>query len=1036
MTVQSLTDDLPVSAAQRGLWLINEFHPGSSLYNVFCRVRLTGPLDVDALRGAVDRVVARHETLRSVFPAVAGAPTRRVLDRMTVPVPVDDVAREDVEQIALAWCEQPFDLADGPLLRLRILRLGADEHELCVAMHHIISDGQSLRLFFDELAAYYAGRELAPLPTTYTEELLRTAAPDDGTIAWWRQYLMDAPTLLTVSPDRPRPSVRGTEGATHVATLPTALLGEVTALARRLRMSPFMVLLAAFGALLGRLSRAEDVLVGLPVSGRLDPDTEELIGLFVDTAPVRLRTGAATFAELLAHTRESVLGVLSHQGVPFDRLVDEVRPDRAPSHTPMVQVAFSADLAPYAEPDFPGLRAEVVVPAPTTAKYDLDLSISQTGDDYDIVLTYSTQLYDAATIERFTTRYLLLLAAAVAEPERPVALLPLLDADERTLLVETWAEGPAAHAPTQLVHELFARQAVLTPHAPAISAGGVEHSYAEIDARANGLAARLRAEGVGPDEVVGVLAHRDVDLFVAILGILKADGAYVPLNPTHPPAYLDRVLTTAGARHVVAEPGLAHRVSGVRTHLVDGPPAGPGERRAHPDHLAYVLFTSGSTGEPKGVAVTHRGLSNVVDAMVDTYRITAADRVLQVASIGFDMSVEETFPTWRAGACLVLAPDPTPAPERMPAFMTDERVTFAIPTSSNWARWASAAAAAGVHPGPSLRLVSVGGEAVDAAVVRTWQREVGVPLINVYGLTETTINAAGAMIDDPLVGNQVPIGYPLPGVRTYVLDAAMNPVPVGVEGELYIGGECVVRGYLGRPDLTADRFVPSPFGDGERLHRSGDRARWRTDGRLEVLGRVDNQLKVRGYRIEPGHIEAAISAHPEVTAAVVSVRAGERLTGYVVPRVPADLRDHLTARLPAYLVPSALVGIDTIPVNTNGKADHKALPDPEPVRSGGVAPRGATELLLAGIWQEALDLPAVGVHDNFFELGGSSLVLSTVHSRLHEALDRALSVVTLYEHPTIAALARHLDGAAEEKTPDRANHLRAGRARLANRRRR
>ena len=1030
------TPTAPMSPAQRGLWLINELQPGSSVYNVFCSVRLTGPLDIGALRRAVDRLVARHESLRSVFPAVHGAPVRRVLDRLAIAVPVEDVAPEDVERVALAHNEKPFDLADGPLLRVNVLRLGVNDHLLCLAVHHIVCDGQSLLVMFDELAADYAGVEPPAPAITYTDHLLGSAEPTAEAIAWWREYLAGAPNLLTVTPDRPRPAVRGDGGATYVAPLPAGLLDDVAALARRSRMSPFMVLLAGFGAVLGRLSGADETLVGMPVSGRLDPESESLVGLLVDTLPIRLRMGAESFAELLAHVRSSVLGVLSHQGVPFDRLVDETRPDRSPSHTPLVQVMFSADLAPYAEPRFPGLRAEVHVPLPTTAKFDLDVSISQLGDEHAVVLTYSTELYDAATVERLVARYLRLLAAAVADPAQPLASLPLLDDEERALLVDVWSQGSPAHAPHQLAHEMFADWATQTPHAPAISAGGVEHSYAEINARADGLAARLRHAGVGPEDVVGVLAYRGVDLFVAILGILKADGAYLPLSPTHPPAYLERVLGIAGSRHVVAEDGLTHRLAGapVRLHAVDGPPAAAGERRAEPDDLAYVLFTSGSTGEPKGVAVTNRGLSNVVEVMTDRYGHKPSDRVLQLATAGFDVSVEEAFPAWHAGACLVLAPDPTPAPEQMAALMTNERITFTVLTSSNWARWAAAAATAGVHPGPSLRLVSVGSEAVDPAVVRTWQRDVKVPLYNAYGLTETTINATGTLLDDPFTGDRVSIGRPLPGARAYVLDAAMNPVPVGVEGQLHIGGDCLARGYLGRPDLTADRFVPSPFGDGERLHRTGDRARWRPDGTLEVLGRLDGQLKVRGYRIEPGHIEAAICAHPDVVAAVVSVRAGDRLVGYVVPRVPEDLREHLAARLPAYLVPAALVGIDTIPVTANGKADHKALPEPEPIRRGSVAAHTETERVLAGIWGDVLGLGDVGVHDNFFELGGSSLVLSSVHARVRTELGRTLPVVVLYEHPTIAALARHLDGDAGPAAPDRVDHLRAGRTRLARRR--
>ncbi|HEV2345833.1 MAG TPA: amino acid adenylation domain-containing protein [Actinocrinis sp.] len=1068
--------DSAVSPAQQGLWLVNELYPESSLYNIFCSVRLLGRVELPALRSAVQRVVDRHEALRTTFPADQGRPLRRVAERLDVALPLIDLSStppaqrpDQARRLVQRWSESPFDLGAGPLLRVQAVRLGPDEHLLCLALHHIVCDGQSITVFFDELAQFYAQEcgadpqaAVPPLAAQYRDYVAwrREQAADTDQIAWWRSYLSGAPDVLTVPTDRPRPALRGTGGATTLFDLPAALMADAAVLARRRRMSPFMVLLGAFAALLSRLSGVGDLLIGVPVTDRPLPEFEPLIGLFVDTLPVRVRLSPGdTFEQLLHGVRQSVLDALSHQGVSFEQLVEQLRPDRSPGHTPLVQVSFSADLNPFATPRFAGLDAELLLPRPTTAKFDLDMSINTATDGTDGfvgMLTYSTELFDAGSIESFVERFRRFVAVGVAEPQRPLYTLPLLDERERLAVLDHWSRGAPTRAAEPLTHEVFAGQAAATPDAIAVSAGGVEVSYAELDDRSDRIARRLHAAGVGPDDLVGVLLERSVDLTAALLGILKAGAAYLPLSQTHPPAYLARLVAAARARHVVAAPELAHRLAEADAAVLT-----PAEllrpvplpwtplRRADPDNLAYVLFTSGSTGEPKGVAITHRSLSNLVATMRELYQVTAGDRVLQFANIGFDVTVEETFPTWAAGACLVLSPEPSPGPDELIELMARERVSFTVLTSSYWRRWVTGARSRGVHPAPALRMVAIGAEPVDADAVRIWQQDTGLPVMNAYGLTETTVNATATMLDDPFIGDRVPIGRPIDGAEAYVLDTELNPQPAGVAGELYIGGDCLARGYLGRPDLTAARFVPHPFSrvPGARLHRTGDRARWWPGGNLEVLGRLDGQLKVRGYRIEPGHIEAVLCSHPAVSAAAVAVRSGtdghERLIGYVVTSgtdVPADLRGHIAGRLPAYLVPSALVAIKEIPRNANGKADPRALPDPVGPTAQAVPARTDLERLLADVWQRALDLPAVGVDDNFFERGGTSLVLASVLSRLNEALGRRLPLVTLYEFPTIASLAQHLsadprDDPAVERRDPRADRLRAGRARLADRRR-
>lgn len=1066
-----------VSPAQHGLWLTSRMHPDSGLNNVFCTVRIVGPVDLTALRAALAGVVDRHEALRTTFHVKDGKLRPRVSTHVEALMPVVDVdswpAAERAEQarrFARSWCAQPFDLAEGPLLRAQVVRIGPREHLLSVAVHHIVCDGRSLAVLFDELSLGYArltgadpGAQPPALQAQYADYVgwRGRLARHAGTLAWWTAYLAEAPDLLPLPVDRPRPVVRGAEGATVLFDIPEPLVVEVVALANSRRMTPFMVLLAAYSVLLSRVSGVTDLMVGIPVTDRPLPEFEPLIGLFVDTLPVRVTVPVgATFADVLDGVRRSVLDVLSHQRVSFDELVDLRKPDRSPGHTPLVQVAFGADLSPFPAPVLAGVAVEVSIPEPSTAKFDLDVSFnaSPAGRGGLVgALNYSTELFDRTSIDALVERFVRLLTAGVAEPLRVLATVPLINPLERTTILRQWGRGGTSRETGTPVHEMFARQAAATPHAPALSFDGQDVSYAELDARAERIGRHLRRAGLGPDDVVGVLQERGLDLVATLLGILKAGAAYLPLASTHPPAYLARVLAAAGSRYAVAAPDLVHRLAGAGVIVVtpeelsrDTTGPTPAYRRPDPGNLAYVLFTSGSTGEPKGVAITHRSVSNIASTMRDVYRLTAADRVLQFANIGFDIAVEEMFPTWAAGGCVVPVPEPPPDPVGLTRLMDRERVTFAILTSSSWRHWVTESRRRGVAIPPTLRLISVGAEPTDADTVRTWQRETGIPVFNAYGLTETTVNTTIGEVDNPLVGDRVGIGLPISGVDVYVLDAELEPVPPGVVGELYAAGDCLARGYLGRPDLTAARFVPHPFASvpGSRLHRTGDRARWRADGTLEVLGRLDEQLKVRGYRVEPGHVEAVIRSHPEVEAAAVAVRPGpdgqDRLVGYLVPReagnVPAELRGHLAARLPAYLVPSALVVVATIPRNANGKLDTAALPEPTYAEVEHTPPRTELERLVLGVWRDVLDRPEVGVHENFFDSGGTSQALTTVLTMLNGLLERPLPLVSLYEFPTVAALAAHLS--AEERAdpatgsePRRAERLRAGRARLAAHRR-
>ena len=1077
----------PLSFAQRGLWLLDQLHPGSSAYNVALAVRLTGRLDLDALGTAFDALLARHDILRATFPARDGEPFQRVAHPSSTPLPLTDLSayppasREPLcTELVHNWAQQPFDLATGPLVRPALIRLRAGDHVLVLVMHHIVCDGPSLHLLFDELAVHYDGHgadsgtsALAPLTAQYADYSAsqRLNPPAERDMDWWRRYLAEAPISLALPVDRPRPTVRSTQGATHVLRLPKALLDRVGALARTTRTSPFMVMLAAYGTLLGRLCGTEDLLVGTPVSGRSTPELEPLIGFFANTLPVRIDlSGRPAFTEVLKRTRTSMFSVLSHQDMPFETLVDQLRVDRDLRTTPLVQTVFTFESRPLAEPRLAGLTARLLPVYGTSSKFDLDFMCVQSDDgsgDSEVWVNYNTDVLDAATVGRFADSFRRLLQQAVADPDAPVHTLALLSRQERATVVGSWSTTAVARPADASVDDLFTQQAAATPLATAIAAGDAVVTYAELDARVGRLAGHLAAGGVGPDDVVATLLPRSVDFVVAVLAILRAGAAYLPLDPIQPTERLRRLLTLAGAQLLVSTTELTGRVSDsdVRVVWVDNlgsqpTSTDPTRGRTHPDNLAYVIFTSGSTGEPNAVAVPHRALVNHAQALRDRLKLTAADRVLQFASVGFDVAAEELFPTLLAGGCVVLCPDPTPAPAALTAVLAGAGVTVANLPSSYWQQWAETVDAANLPAG--LRVLVIGSESVDPAALNRWCRTSAVPLLNAYGLTETTVTSLVHTAQPLPAGAVVPVGRPVDGVEVYVLDEELEPVPIGVSGELYLARAGLARGYLGRPDLTAERFLPHPLSDvpGARIHRTGDRARWRADGSLEVRGRVDEQLKIRGYRIEPGEVESALCSHPDIAQAAVvarpDVHSGRQLVGYVVPRdgqtVPADWRTRLSGRLPAYLIPALLVALPALPMSASGKVNRSALPDPATTPAATIPglvsnrtvapPRTELQRQLLRIWQHALDVRAVGVEDNFFDVGGSSFTLATVHARVTELLGRPLPLVSLYEHPTVAALADHLtEPAAPAEQPTAltsagADRLRDGRARLTQRRHR
>ncbi|MFG3700935.1 amino acid adenylation domain-containing protein [Micromonospora sp. NPDC047620] len=1048
------------SAGQRQMWYLAQTDPGDLAYLAPVAWRLRGPLDLPALSAALDAVVARHEPLRTtltaegdrVVPVVAEPPAGllAVLDLTGLAAS----AREDELAARLsAEAATPIDLGGGPVLRARLLRLADTDHVLVLTAHHAAVDEWSLRIVADELSEAYAARlagrsaELPALPVTYGDyaqwQRRWLAGPEaEAQRRWWRDRLAGAPPVLELPTPGPRPAAPSQAGATAVFPLgvpPDAL----RALCLRLNVTPYLLLLAAFQVLLARWTGRYDVPVGTPVANRGRPETEPLVGLFVNTVVIRTDlTGDPTFATCVARVRAEVLAAQERQELPFGSVVEAVRPARHAGHSPLFQVMFVHADAP-APLRLPGIDATCVEVPNRTAKFDLTVAVRPGADGPDAVVEYRTDLFDAATVARLAGHFRTLLADLVADPDVRIRDARLLAPEERRRMLVDWNDTTTAAPPDDRVHALVGRWARELPDAPAVADDARTLSYGELDARADALAATLRAEGIGVGDLVGVLLERSAALPVALLAVLKAGAAYVPLDPTHPPARLGHLLADSGAPVVLTSAPLRHRLPAGEARLVEvgldaAPPPGtaPASARTGPDDLAYVIHTSGSTGRPKGVMVTHRGVVNYLRWAGAAYRLGPGDEVPVHSSIGFDLTVTSLLVPLAAGATVRLLPDdlgPAGLGEALRARRTPYGLVKTTPAQLEIVnRQVGATGAAG-----RTRAFVIGGENLRADQVALWRdHAAGTRLVNEYGPTETVVGCAVHEVGpDTARTGSVPIGRPIANTTLYVLDDRLDPVPVGVTGELYVGGAGVARGYLNRPGLTADRFLPDPFvaEGGRRLYRTGDLARWRPDGVLEFLGRADGQVKLLGHRVEPGEVEAALRRlRPDSDVAVVLRRDDPddpRLVAYLTGDPdPAALRAGLRAELPGHLVPAAFVGVDALPLTGNGKLDPAALPPPpggrpEPAGPGDapmarpVGDVAAAERLVAEVWREVLGVDRVGARDNFFDLGGHSLRLLAVHRLLVERLGPVLTVTDLFRHTTVAALAGFLAGVAAPAVP-------------------
>ncbi|HEX7317724.1 MAG TPA: amino acid adenylation domain-containing protein [Pyrinomonadaceae bacterium] len=1061
-------DSFPLSFAQQRLWFIDRLEPNSFLYNISTNVRLEGRLNVPALARSFAEIVRRHEVLRTTFRLEGRAPVQVINESATITPTVVNLEavptaerEEEVRRLLREESRRPFDLAQGPLLRVKLLRISDEEHVLLLTMHHIISDGWSLGVLVREMAALYraysggAESPLAELPIQYADFVLWQQETLEGEtleshLRYWREQLAGAPAVLELPTDRPRPAVNTNRGAKLSFALPSDLSAAVKEFSEREGATLYMTLLAAFQTLLHRYARQEEIVVGTPIANRNRAETEALIGFFINTLVLRTDfAGDPTFRELLGRVREVALGAYAHQDLPFEKLVEELQPERSLSHTPLFQVVFVLQNAPLGSLELPGLKLTPVGGDNGTAKFDLTLTLEESGRGLVGGIEYNTDLFDAETAGRMLRHYENLLRGAVAAPERRVSELPLLTESELNVVTE---RNPTDVVfPTEgTLHERFAAQAARVPGAVALTFDGTHVTYGELNRQSNQLAHRLRRLGVGAESRVGVMLERSPRMLVALLGILKAGGAYVPLDPHYPQERLSFMLADAEVAALLTESDLpfAPPTDEVLTIRLDADWADIATESeenpvsvARPENLAYIIYTSGSTGKPKGVTVTHGNVLRLFTATDHWFNFDERDVWTLFHSYAFDFSVWELWGALLYGGRLVIVPYiVSRSPEAFHQLLVDERVTVLNQTPSAFRQLMQAEEGAGGGE-MSLRLVIFGGEALELQSLRPWFERHGDErplLVNMYGITETTVHVTYrpvSMVDVEAGAGSV-IGVPIPDLQSYVLDAHMRPVPDGVAGELYVGGGGVARGYLRRPGLTATRFVPHPFTTrpGARLYRTGDLARYTRDGDLEYLGRIDHQVKIRGFRIELGEIEAVLSAHPLVREAIVLAREdapGEkRLVAYLVAdpgAAPAagELRGFLRERLPDYMVPSAFVTLDKLPLTNHGKVNRQALPLPDSARPelerAYVAPSTSVEETLAGVWAEVLGVEQVGIHDNFFELGGDSIRSVGL---LALAKERGLdfSLQQLFQHQTVYELAREIEAAdaagRAQVTPD------------------
>ncbi|WP_373528143.1 amino acid adenylation domain-containing protein [Nostoc sp.] len=1050
---------LPLSFAQERIWLLSQLEPDNPFYNELVALQLYGNLNIVALEQSLNKIIARHEALRTNFRTINEQPVQVIAESLSFSVPIVDLTelpegkREIAcQQLATAEATRPFDLASSSLIRTSVVKLTEVEHVLLLTIHHIVFDGWSTGVLIRELASIYSALcnnsspELPELPIQYADfaiwqrqwlqtEVLQTQ------LNYWQQLLKNAPTLLELPTDRPRPAVQTFRGARQQIKLSIELSEALANFSRQERATLFMTLFTAYVTLLYRYTGSDDIVVGTPIANRDRVEIEGLIGFFVNTLLLRTDlSGNPSFQQLLNRVRQLALQAYAHPDLPFEELVKALQPQRDLSYTPLFQVMFVLQNLPASQIELTGLTVSSLATESATAKFDLTLLMQNTTTGLVGMWEYNTDLFNADTIERMSGHFVTLLEAIVTNPQQKISQLPLLKEQEQRKLLVEWNDTQVEYLCNQCIHQLFEEQVERTPDAIAVVFENQQLTYDELNYRANQLAHYLKALGVKADVLVGLCVDRSLDMVVGLLGILKAGGAYVPLDPEYPPERLSFMLLDAQVSVLLTQQHLVKRLPEHQAKLVCLDTEWQLISQSSQDNLitdiqatnlAYVIYTSGSTGTPKGVMIEHHSLVNFTKAEVIEWGINQSDRILQFSSFSFDVFAKDIYPCLSIGGTLVLRTEQMLnswfalieeiecwqiSVLNVPAAYWHELVTELARTNKSLSR--------------SLRLITIGGERLLPEKIKLWYEyvqknrdlyETSPQLINGYGPTETTIQASccplsAQMCDSAL--SSAPIGRPLPNTQIYILDSHLQPVPVGVPGELHIGGAGLARGYLNRRELTQEKFILNPFEEagGSRLYKTGDLARYLPDGNIEYIGRIDNQVKIRGFRIELGEIETVLSQHENVQASCVVARedspSNKRLVAYVVlhqdctPTIN-ELRHFLKAKLPEYMVPNAVVILESLPLTPNGKVDRRALPTPDlhsEQKDKFVAPRTPVEEMLAQIWAQVLKVEQVGIYDNFFELGGHSLLATQLLSRIGNIFKVELPLRSLFAAATVAEL--------------------------------
>ncbi len=1038
---------LPLSFSQQRLWFLNRFESDPAAYNYSLRIDLNGRLDIPVLDRCLVQASRRHEALRTTFACSDGRPHQVIDPNTESRLSIVDLcdrpraqASNDADEQASAIAKKAFDLERGPLFRATLFRLTETEHVLLLSMHHIVGDEWSMGVLFHELTVLYKAfstnqpSPLEDLPVQYADFAAwqrRSLTSDALAVDWeyWKTKLQDIPTRLLLPTDRPRPALQSFRGARRCLPLTNVLSDQIRQTSRQEHVTLFMTLLAAFKTLLFRYTGREDVVVGSPIAGRNRVEIEGLFGFFVNTLVLRTRLGNnPTFRQLLAKVRETTLEGYAHQDMPFEQLVERLAPRRDPSRTPLFQVMFAVKNAQQYPLRLPGLTVTTRELDHGVAKFDLAVSVDDQSDKLDIVVEYNTDLFEPDTIDRLLDHYRTLLEAIVANPDQRIGDLPMLSDLQRQQILVQWNQTDVKYPRDGLIHHLFEQQATRRPDATAVKAEGISLTYAQLNARAGQLANRLRKAGAMPGEPVILFVDRSIDAIVAILAILKAGCGYVPIDPEYPPARVRWMLEDVTPTAVVTQPHLKALLPETQTPVLCGDLQASEtdlpdftanlDVAADPESLAYIMYTSGSTGKPKGVRVTHRNVIRLICG-AQYAQLDEHQTLLQLATLSFDASTFEIWGALLTGGRLVVYPQRVASLAALGTLIQSEEVTC---------MWLTAAFFNTVIDQQpeilrSVQQVLTGGEALSVDHIKRATKHLPhTRLINGYGPTETTTFACTFPISgcEQQLEHSVPIGKPIANTRVYVLNRHGQPAPVGVPGELYIAGDGVAQGYHDRPELTRQKFVPDPFSNQPpaRMYRTGDRVRWLPNGNLQFLGRFDHQVKIRGFRVELGEIESVLSQHDQVRHGVAMVRKNSQgdklLVAYAVPEdgqkpTPEQLRRHLEQRLPAHMVPSVLILIQTLPLTHNGKVNRKALPAPDTARTNEkgtcTAPRNDIERKLVRIWSDVLGHNRVGIHDDYFELGGHSLQAVRLFAQIKSVFGKDLPLSTLFQRPTIARMA-------------------------------